>query len=561
MGEGGFQVKERDGRSVLEQSNLDELIQTVEIKKEEWSSVVGEAELINEGPTLVTSPPSAEAERAASRRREVVSIPRRPAWHEGMTVEELAHEEAEAFMEWRRGLAHQAEKDGFHLTPYERNLDFWRQLWRCVERSDLLVQIVDSRDPDFYYCRDLTRYVAEVGASKRLVLLVNKADFLSPELRAQWVSYFQEQGVDALFFSALREVKRQQKAASSTRPRGEVQPEDVPVPDSDDEGKAASEHEAVEEDGEGPSDEDSPAQCPMGLLAWDDQDVLDSTALLEALAARLPLDGGDEPSTSGNGTIGFVGYPNVGKSTVINALLGTKKVGMSKTPGKTKHIQTLEIAHLGITLCDCPGLVFPSVVATRAHLVINNTVPLDDLKECFTPVGLIIKKVGLVTVLAKYDCAKYVQDARDRSGDHWLDDTHAFLAAFAVSRNHFLRVGVPDENWAARKVLRDYVSGELLHCEPPPEADGEPGREEAAPVEELVTAGGAEKAADASGDEDDDFADLDSYLKETASSSRERGMTKRKARYLNKLLMKGTPVKNVGNTTHRGTIMIPTVGV
>lgn len=40
-------------------------------------------------------------------------------------------------------------------------------------------------------------------------------------------------------------------------------------------------------------------------------------------------------------TIGLVGYPNVGKSSTINALLADKKVSVSATPGKTKHFQVL----------------------------------------------------------------------------------------------------------------------------------------------------------------------------------------------------------------------------
>jgi len=37
----------------------------------------------------------------------------------------------------------------------------------------------------------------------------------------------------------------------------------------------------------------------------------------------------------------MVGYPNVGKSSTINRLIGTKKIAVSSTPGKTKHFQTL----------------------------------------------------------------------------------------------------------------------------------------------------------------------------------------------------------------------------
>lgn len=40
-------------------------------------------------------------------------------------------------------------------------------------------------------------------------------------------------------------------------------------------------------------------------------------------------------------TIGLVGYPNVGKSSTINALMGEKKVAVASTPGKTKHFQVL----------------------------------------------------------------------------------------------------------------------------------------------------------------------------------------------------------------------------
>jgi large subunit GTPase 1 len=41
--------------------------------------------------------------------------------------------------------------------------------------------------------------------------------------------------------------------------------------------------------------------------------------------------------------IGLTGYPNVGKSSVINAVLGKKKVGVASMPGKTKHFQTLKL--------------------------------------------------------------------------------------------------------------------------------------------------------------------------------------------------------------------------
>jgi large subunit GTPase 1 len=94
---------------------------------------------------------------------------------------------------------------GFVLTPFERNLEVWRQLWRVMERSDLLVQIVDARNPLRFRCEDLEQYVLEMDehpqneepedededaesreedlsapsrVQRRNLLLINKADLL-----------------------------------------------------------------------------------------------------------------------------------------------------------------------------------------------------------------------------------------------------------------------------------------------------------------------------------------------------------------------------------------------
>ena len=66
-------------------------------------------------------------------------------------------------------------------------------------------------------------------------------------------------------------------------------------------------------------------------------------------------------------TIGCIGHPNVGKSSVINSIVGRKVVSTSRTPGHTKHFQTYFVT-CNIQLCDCPGLVFPSIVDKQQQI-------------------------------------------------------------------------------------------------------------------------------------------------------------------------------------------------
>lgn len=77
----------------------------------------------------------------------------------------------------------QETNDGLIFTPFERNLEVWRQLWRVIERSEIIVQIVDARNPMLFRCTDLEKYVKEVSKKKKNLLLINKADLLSATQR------------------------------------------------------------------------------------------------------------------------------------------------------------------------------------------------------------------------------------------------------------------------------------------------------------------------------------------------------------------------------------------
>ena len=182
-------------------------------------------------------------------------IPRRPRWEETSTAAELQGAETAAFLSWRREVARlEAEVQApvsstapafggigigsggeAAVTPFEKNLAIWQQLWRVVEKADVLVQIVDARDPAFYFCPDVDAYVAEVSPAKRTLVLVNKADYLTPAQREAWAAYFDSAGRDYAFFSARDELQKMeaedtaQRGASSTLLGRADEPQRIPA--------------------------------------------------------------------------------------------------------------------------------------------------------------------------------------------------------------------------------------------------------------------------------------------------------------------------------------------
>jgi len=149
---------------------------------------------------------TADEEKAAKTKhrqnRQQLTVPRRPHWDSTTTPVELERREKDSFLHWRRGLAELQETKDLLMTPFERNLEVWRQLWRVIERSDLVVQIVDARNPLMFRSEDLERYVKEVDERKNNLLLVNKADMMIAEQRSVWADYFEKEGISYRFFSA-----------------------------------------------------------------------------------------------------------------------------------------------------------------------------------------------------------------------------------------------------------------------------------------------------------------------------------------------------------------------
>ncbi|KAI8818060.1 uncharacterized protein EV422DRAFT_622247 [Fimicolochytrium jonesii] len=469
-------------RSITQENDLEAFLSTAELAGTDFAAERLNITVVSNtynNPFLLTPEKEAEALEQHREHKHLLTVPRRPKWDHSTTADELKRRENDSFLDWRRGLATLEEDKGLIMTPYERNLEVWRQLWRVIERSDLVVQIVDSRNPVLFRSTDVEKYVVEVDPRKKNLLLVNKADMLTVEQRLQWADHFEKEGIRYIFFSAVLEKERQD-AEEEARKAAEAQ-EELDAANADD----SEEESEDEEEGKNAGKEAYPPASAdrrdsmTGLVQPDTDENIPERAriyganeLIDLFHASCPEPLRKSEAGPQKITIGFVGYPNVGKSSTLNALVGAKRVTVSSTPGKTKHFQTIHLSE-EMVLCDCPGLVFPSFATTKADLVVNGILPIDQLREFTGPAGLVAKRVPKWVVENIYGIRVRTRDAEGVQEDRQPNGTE-LLISYAVARGFTKSSqGNPDEARAARYILKDYVSGKLLYAHPPPGIDAE----------------------------------------------------------------------------------------
>ncbi|KAG6830293.1 hypothetical protein H0H92_001371 [Tricholoma furcatifolium] len=486
-------------KSVTQERDLDEFLNTAQLAGTDFTAgekgkipterrnvkVIQQSVNASQNPYLLSEQEERNTLKKHSENKQRLRVPRRPSWTKKMTTEDLDKQEKAAFLDWRRGLAQLQEEENFLLTPFERNLEVWRQLWRVLERSQLIVQIVDARNPLRFRCEDLENYVQDVegpegesGTGKGIrksLLLINKADLLTVRQRRLWADFFDSKAVRYAFFSAANATALQQARREAVLSADEASARENDSDTEDNIFPEVSESEDDDESGREISEESSEDEA---YFSAEDNDISEQDPRVKILSVLeledwlLSMTPDLTPFSDASGkppsklTVGLVGYPNVGKSSTINSLLGEKKVSVSSTPGKTKHFQTIHLSD-SIVLCDCPGLVFPQFATTKAELVCDGVLPIDQLREYTGPASLLAQRFPKEVLEATYGLSIKVTGIEEGGDGKVRADN--FLIAYAIARGYTRSgQGNPDEARSARYVLKDYVNGKLLYCHPPP---------------------------------------------------------------------------------------------
>ena len=167
--------------------------------------------------------------------------------------------------------------------------------------------------------------------------------------------------------------------------------------------------------------------------------------------------------------VGLVGYPNVGKSSTVNVLVAQKKTSVSATPGKTKHFQTLRVPDVpSLLLCDCPGLVFPTVAGSKAQMLCDGILPADQMRDCMPPIRRLYALLGPPAFFHAYGVRLRTDAEREDDADA-PEPARELLMAHAIARGYDDDEGSPDVSRSARILIKDFINAKLLYCTPPPD--------------------------------------------------------------------------------------------
>ncbi|XP_078438413.1 GTP-binding family protein [Wolffia australiana] len=262
----------------------------------------------------------------------------------------------------------------------------WGELYKVIDSSDVIIQVLDARDPQGTRCFHLEKHLKEHCRHKHMVFLLNKCDLVPAWVTKGWLRTLSKEFPTLAFHASINKSF----------------------------GKGS-------------------------LLS-----VLRQFARLK----------NDKQAIS----VGFVGYPNVGKSSVINTLRTKSVCKVAPIPGETKVWQYITLTKR-IFLIDCPGVVYQNS-DSATDIVLKGVVRVTNLDDAAEHIGEVLRRVKKEHLQRAYK----IQE--------WTDDND-FLVQLCKASGKLLKGGEPDLTTAAKMVLHDWQRGRIPFFVPPPRQQGD----------------------------------------------------------------------------------------
>ncbi|KIN02330.1 hypothetical protein OIDMADRAFT_41442 [Oidiodendron maius Zn] len=263
----------------------------------------------------------------------------------------------------------------------------WNELYKVIDSSDVVIHVLDARDPLGTRCRSVEKYIKEEAPHKHLIFVLNKCDLVPTKVAAAWVRYLSKDYPTLAFHASI-----------------------------------------TNSFGKG--------------------------SLIQLLRQFSSLHS-DRKQIS----VGFIGYPNTGKSSIINTLRKKKVCTVAPIPGETKIWQYITLMKR-IYLIDCPGVVPPNNSDTPQDILLRGVVRVENVEnpEQYIP-----------AVLAKTK-PQHMERTYQIKGHK---DHIEFLELLARKGGRLLHGGEPDVDGVAKMVLNDFLRGKIPWFTPPPVLEGD----------------------------------------------------------------------------------------
>ncbi|KAF2739981.1 hypothetical protein EJ04DRAFT_456574 [Polyplosphaeria fusca] len=290
-----------------------------------------------------------------------------------------------------------------------------------VDSADVVLYVLDARDPQGTRSKEVEQMVmAADKGSKRLIFVLNKIDLIPPPVLKSWLSHLR------------RSFPTLPLRASKSAPNAKT-----------------FDHKELSIKGT-------------------------SEALFKALKTFA-----DSRQLKRSIKVGIIGYPNVGKSSVINAL--TSRLGgrtgvcpVGAEAGVTTSLREVKLDNK-LKLLDSPGIVFPnstegsktSKIEEQARLILLNAIPAKEIDDPVPAVNLLLKRMS-----SSPDLFGKLMDFYDLPPLHAVDGdaTTDFLVQVARKRGRLGKGGVPNLYSAAQTVITDWRDGRIQGWTDPPKA-------------------------------------------------------------------------------------------